>query len=153
MRIEGLGRQILPNFYTDYLGRETADYMVESGHTANALQAQAAKGYSHYLIEWNGAAVGYFSLHKEGDTMLLSRFYLLEEYRGRGLGQLAMDFIHREAEGLRAGKIELFVLRRNEAAVGLYTKNGFVIAGEVLTTLGNGAVLEDYHMQKYFDIQ
>ncbi len=183
--IEALARRIVPYFYAPFFDKATAEYLVESGHTAMALAAQAAKGYWHYLIgdggpramlgetsgdaggtsgdaggtsgeagetsgEAGGRAVGYFALGlREGDgRVLLSHFYLLREYRGRGLGQLAMEFIDGQVTAMGARRIELFVLRENTAAVGLYRKNGYVVAEEVLTRLGNGAVLEDYLMRK-----
>jgi len=146
--IEGLARRIVPDFYAPFFERATAEYLVESGHTAAALAAQAGKGDRHFLIEGDGRPVGYFSLAVEEERILLSHFYVLREFRGRGLGQLAMDFIHREVTTMGGRRIELFVLRENSAAVGLYRKNGFVVAEEVLTRLGNGAVLEDFLMRK-----
>lgn len=146
--IEGLARRIVPDFYAPFFERATAEYLVESGHTAAALTAQAARGYRHFLIEGEGRPVGYFSLAMEGERILLSHFYMLRAYRGRGLGQLAMDFIHREVTAMGGHRIELFVLRENSAAMGLYRKNGYVVAEEVLTRLGNGAVLEDFLMRK-----
>ena len=189
--IEALARQIVPDFYAPFFDKATAEYLVESGHTAAALAAQVAKGYRHYLIdagetsgeagetsgeagetsgeagetsgeagetlseagetsgEAGGRAVGYFALgSRKDDGVLLSHFYILREYRGRGLGQLAMEFIDRQVTAMGARRIELFVLRENTAAVGLYRKNGYVVAEEVLTRLGNGAVLEDYLMRK-----
>lgn len=150
--IEGLARRIVPDFYAPFFERATAEYLVESGHTAAALAAQAGKGDRHFLIEGDGRPVGYFSLAPDDPAgqgrILLSHFYVLREFRGRGLGQLAMDFIHREVTTMGGRRIELFVLRENSAAVGLYRKNGFVVAEEVLTRLGNGAVLEDFLMRK-----
>jgi diamine N-acetyltransferase len=146
--MEGLARRIVPDFYVQFFAAETAGYLVETGHTVEALEAQAGRGSRHFLIDWNGEAVGYFSLSNKGATMLLSHFYLLPEYRGRGLGKMAMEFIEGEARASGAADIELFVLRENKGAVGLYTRSGFVVAAEVLTRLGEGAVLEDYVMRK-----
>ena len=149
--IEGLAWRIIPAFYAKYFAVETAGWLVESGHTIEALEVQAGRGSRHFLIDWGGEAVGYFSLSVEGTGMLLSHFYLLPEYRGRGMGKMVMEFI--EEVGRESGMryIELFVLRENKAAVGLYTRSGFVVKEEVLTRLGNGAVLEDYIMRKCVD--
>ena len=146
--IEALARRTVPDFYASFFERATAEYLVENGHTAAALAVQMGKGARHFLIEAEGLPVGYFSLAPEEGGVLLSHFYVLSDYRGRGLGKLAMAFIDREVTAMGARKIELFVLRENIAAVGLYRKNGYVVAGEVLTRLGNGAVLEDYLMRK-----
>jgi GNAT superfamily N-acetyltransferase len=149
--MEGLARRIVPDFYGAFFAVETAEYLVESGHTAVALAAQVGRGSRHFLIECDGEAVGYFSLSVEETTMLLSHFYVLSAWRGKGLGKMAMAFI--EAEGRRLGisRIELFVLRENFGAVEVYARSGFAVAEEVLTRLGNGAVLEDYVMRKVID--
>jgi ribosomal protein S18 acetylase RimI-like enzyme len=181
--IEDLARRIVPDFYAPFFERATAEYLVESGHTAAALAAQKERGYRHYLIEaagfggarghasdgglggagghasdgphsgagGEGRTVGYFSLAPYENGVLLSHFYVLPECRGKGLGQLAMEFIDQQVAAMGARRIELFVLRENVAAVGLYRKNGFAVAEEVLTQLGNGAVLEDYLMRKDID--
>ena len=149
--IEGVARKIVPAFYGAYFAVETAEYLVESGHTAGALAAQAQRGSRHFLIVCEGEAVGYFSLSVDGTTMLLSHFYVLSTWRGKGLGKMAMAFIESTARGWGVSRIELFVLRKNVGAVGVYVRSGFVVAEEVLTRLGNGVVLEDYVMRKVVD--
>lgn len=161
--IEDLAWRIVPDFYASLFERAAAQYLVESGHTAGAVAAQAAVGCKFFLIGdadagRNGDAadlaadaglpVGYFSLAPEGDVVVLGHFYLLPECRGRGLGQVAMEFVDRQVRAMGARRIELLVLRKNIAAVGLYRKNGYAVAEEVLTTLGNGSVFEDYLMRK-----
>ena len=146
--IEGLARRIVPDFYGAFFSIETAEYLIESGHTAGALAAQAERGSRHFIIDCDGEAVGYFSLSVEGTTMLLSHFYVLAEWRGKGLGKMAMAFVESAAKGWGVSRIELFVLRENLGAVGVYARSGFAVAEEVLTRLGNGAVLEDYLMCK-----
>jgi len=152
--MEALGRRIVPDFYAQYLPPECGDYLVRASHTIEAFESQVGEGYRHYLVEIDDTIVGYFALHEEEDrTMVLTQFYLLKEWRGRGLGQRVMDFIHREAAELRVKKIELLVFRKNEGAVGLYRKNGYIVAAEVLTPMGSGHAVEDYIMQKRFDRQ
>jgi GNAT superfamily N-acetyltransferase len=149
--IEELARRIVPAFYVEFFEVRTAEYLVESGHTAGALAAQAGLGARHFLIGFHGEGVGYFSLSVDGATMLLSHFYLLPEWRGKGLGKGAMAFIEEAGRELGVSMIELFVLRANQGAVGMYTRSGFVVADEVMTRLGNGAVLEDFLMRKCID--
>ena|SRR5579872_1176197 len=146
--IEVLARRIVPDFYATYFDIAAAEWLVDNGHTVPVLEAQAKKGYRHYLIESEGKFVGYFALLAEGGMLKLSHFYVLEEFRGHGFGQLAMDFIVGEAVAAKARCVELLVLRRNKATVAFYRKNGFFPVAEVLTRLGNGAVLEDYLMRK-----
>ena len=151
--MEALGRRIVPDFYAQYLPPGCGDWLFEASHTVSAFEAQVGEGYRHYFVEIDGQAVGYFALHEEDHTMVLTQFYLLAEFRGRGIGQRVMDFVHHEAVELRVKKIELLVFRWNEAAVGLYRKNGFLVAAEVLTPMGMGHTVEDYVMEKRFDKQ
>ena len=151
--MEALGRQIVPDFYSQYLPPECGDYLVQVSHTIGAFEAQVGEGYRHYMVELDGRVIGYFGLHEEDRTMVLTQFYLLKEFRGKGVGQRVMDFIHREAAELRVTTIKLLVLRKNEGAVGLYKKNGYLVAAEVMTPMGGGYAVEDYVMQKRFDRQ
>ncbi|HEY4108322.1 GNAT family N-acetyltransferase [Puia sp.] len=151
--MEALGRRIVPDFYAQYLPPECADYLVRLSHTVEAFESQVAEGYRHYMVEIGEEPVGYFGLHEEDHTMVLTQFYLLQEWRGKGIGQRVMDFIHREADDLRVKRIELLVLRKNTVALALYRKNGYSVAAEVLTPVDTGHTLEDYVMQKSFDRQ
>jgi GNAT superfamily N-acetyltransferase len=147
--MEALGRVIVPEVYVPYFPREWADYLVESSHTAIALAAQATQGYRHYRVEVDEVLAGYFALHERGDgIMVLSHLYLRPDFRGKGLGQQVMEFVHREAVELRVAGIELLVLRKNIGVVNFYQRNGYAIAKEVLTPIGPGAELEDYLMRK-----
>jgi ribosomal protein S18 acetylase RimI-like enzyme len=147
--MEALARVILPEVYVRYFPREWADYLLESTHTAIALEAQAAAGYRHYRVGVEELLAGYFAVHERSDgTMELSHLYLRPDHRGKGLGQRVLDFVDREAVELKVAGIELLVLRKNIGAVNFYQRNGYVIAKEVLTTIGPGAELEDYLMWK-----
>jgi diamine N-acetyltransferase len=150
--MEAVGRQIVPAFYDEYFPPEVGAHLLR-GHTIEAFEAQVGEGYRHYMIEVEGVLVGYFALHEEDHTMVLTQFYLLKEARGRGIGQKVMEFIDRQAEELRVDGIELLVFRKNAGAVGLYRKNGFLVAEELLTPMGFGQTIEDYLMRKSFDRQ
>ena len=147
--MENFGRAVLPEVYAPYFPREWADYLVESGHTVRALEAQVAEGYRHYRVEVDGALAGYFALHEREDGVLvLTHLYLRSDRRGQGLGQRVMDFVLEEAVGVGAPAIELVVLRANTGAVRFYRRNGYEIEKEILTLIGPGAELEDYVMRR-----
>ena len=147
--MEAFGREVLPEVYAPYFPREWADYLVESGHTAGALEAQAAVGYRHYRVEVDGVLAGYFALHEREDgVMVLTHLYLRSDRRGQGLGQRVMDFVLQEAVAVGVPAIELVVLRANTAAVSFYRRHGYEIVREILTLIGPGAELEDYLMRK-----
>ena len=140
--IEALARRIVPEFYGQLIPPSCCAYLLQ-GYTSAAMEAQVLQGYRHYLVEVERKPVGCFALHEEERTMVLTQFYLLQEFRRRGLGQAVMDFVHEQAAELRADRIELLVLRKNDGAVGLYRKNGYFIAAEVLTPMGEAMTVED----------
>jgi ribosomal protein S18 acetylase RimI-like enzyme len=147
--MEAFGREVLPEVYAPHFPREWADYLVESGHTVSALEAQAATGYRHYRVEVDRVLAGYFALHEQEDgVMVLTHLYLRSDVRGQGLGQRVMDFVLGEAVSTGVPAIELVVLRANFAAVRFYRRHGYVIIREILTPIGPGAELEDYVMRR-----
>ena len=151
--MEALGRRIVPDFYAQYLPPECGAWLLEVSHTVEAFDRQVGEGYRHYMVESEGGIIGYFALHEEGHTMVLTQFYLLAEWRGRGIGQRVMKFVDEQAAELRVREVEVLVFRKNEVAVGLYRKNGFRVTAEVLTPMGAGFSVEDYVMRKSFDRQ
>lgn len=147
--MEAFGREVLPEVYAPYFPRQWAEYLVESGHTVTALEAQVGEGYRHYRVEVDGELAGYFALHARADgVMILTHLYVRSAHRGKGVGQKVMSWVAREAKTLGVPAIELLVLRKNKGAVGFYERNGYAVAQEVLTPIGPGAELEDYVMRK-----
>ena len=147
--MEDFGREVLPEVYAPYIPRHWADFLVESGHTVSALEAQVAEGYRHYRVEINGELAGYFALHaREDGVMILTHLYVRSVHRSKGVGQKVMSWVDREAKTLGVPAIELVVLRKNTGAVNFYERNGYGVAREVLTPIGPDAELEDYVMRK-----
>lgn len=82
---------------------------------------------SYTRICMNGKTVGYFRLIPDGAQTELDDFYVLEEYRNRGIGTMVL----RQCIAMSEGPVYLYVFRKNARAIKLYTAMGFVIAEEV----------------------
>ncbi len=63
------------------------------------------------------------------DDLEVKRIYLLERYRGSGLGRRLMSEAIGEARRRGARRLLLGVYGRNETAIGFYERLGFVHAG------------------------
>jgi len=81
-------------------------------------------------------------------TFKLHKLYLHPHWQGRGLGSLLLQHCEREAGGLGARRLVLSVNKRNARAIQAYQRNGFAIAGAVVTDIGGGFVMDDYIMAK-----
>ena len=93
-----------------------------------------------WLLLSGGAVVGYaaltfcFSFEFGGKTAFLDELYLVPEYRGRGLGKQAVEFVCRQAgkEAVRA--VHLEVELHNGPGRRLYGRAGFQEHNRILMT-------------------
>lgn len=76
----------------------------------------------------DGSLAGWFCLDK--DTGELDDFYILPEFRGKGVGT---QVLHR-CIGLSQKPVWLYVFRKNIRAIALYQRMGFTIREKVGTT-------------------
>ena len=79
----------------------------------------------------------------------LYRFGIAVEYRGKGLGKLALERIGELSRGLGARYLRLYVAYENEPALALYQKAGFArLPGEFGEFLLDGTRLFEYAFEK-----
>jgi ribosomal protein S18 acetylase RimI-like enzyme len=84
-----------------------------------------------FLIFWENEAAGYavltfgYSLEFQGRDAFIDELYLCDEYRGRGIGKRALEFLTRVCadNGVRA--LHLEVERSNTRAQSVYRGFGF----------------------------
>jgi diamine N-acetyltransferase len=87
-------------------------------------------GYA-WLIYYKGKAVGYivltfgFSLEYNGRDAFLDEIFITEEYRNRGIGKKAMEFIDEMCLKYGVNAILLKVKKKNVPARKLYKKFNF----------------------------
>ena len=93
-----------------------------------------------WIIEIDSKSVGYiiltfgYSIEYKGRDAFIDELYIEEEFRGRGIGKAAMNFIVKEARNLGIHAVHLEVERDNAAAKKLYEKNDFKDNGRTLMT-------------------
>lgn len=80
----------------------------------------------------------------QGEKLFLSKLYLSDEFRGRGVGQLALGKVAAIARDRGAKSVYLTVNRGNLRAVRAYEKFGFVRTEEQVSDIGNGFVMDDF---------
>lgn len=90
------------------------------------------KGKDLYVAAFmNGEMAAYGMLRgwDDGYEIPSLGIYICERFRGRGFGQWFMGELHRLAAERGAEKVRLTVLKKNEKAVSLYRKMGYVMDG------------------------
>ena len=103
--------------------------------------ANAGVSYGYVLRGPDGRAAAFCTIWVVVDEVHINNLAVDPAWRGRGLGQSLLEFILRLWSDLGAGRATLEVRRSNEAAINLYAKLGFTVAGirrEVLHPTGRG---------------
>ena len=139
--------------YKPILGIEQINYMLDMFQAPNVIMEDIeTKGYQYYLILDDNEAIGYiaFKFEPEKRTVLLSKIYVLQNYRGRGFGALAIEFIKSLALSKGCESIWLTVNKHNPRSIAAYDALGFRTIKSIVTDIGNGFVMDDYLMRKEF---
>lgn len=147
--IQSLARTSWKKAYAEILSSEQLEYMLETMYSeAELLRQINLPDYFYYLIQIDKKSVGFlgFEQHYEPDTTKLHRLYLLEEWKGKGLGKLAIDFLKKESRDAGNRRIILNVNKDNLARK-MYEKQGFKVFDEGVFDIGNGYVMDDYLME------
>lgn len=143
-----LTSEIWHEYWTCILSDEQIDYMVDKFQSETAITNQINnENYTYFYIMYNFEKAGYIGLSKKDDYLFLSKLYLKKDYRHKGIGKEAFDFI--KQFGIRNGynKIRLTVNKYNKNTIDAYNKWGFKTIESVVTDIGDGFVMDDYIME------
>jgi len=91
--------------------------------------ANAGVSYGYVLRGPDGRASAFCTLWVVVDEVHINNLAVDPAWRGHGLGQALLEFILRLWSDLGAERATLEVRRSNEAAMSLYAKLGFTVAG------------------------
>jgi len=132
------------------LSKEQLDYMLELFFTPGFIEKQiSGEGYDYRFVLQNGIPVGFFGVcpRLEGNSLFLSKIYLLQEYRGKGLFEAAMDRIVLLARRENLPAIRLHVNKNNHRAIKAYIRFGFQITESDVFDIGRGYVMDDHVLE------
>lgn len=149
-----LTSEIWHEYWTCILSDEQIDYMVDKFQSENAITNQINnENYTYFYIMYDNQKTGYIGLSNKHDYLFLSKLYLKKDYRHKGLGKKAFDFIKQFAENNGYNKIQLTVNKYNENTINAYNKWGFKTIDSVVTDIGNGFVMDDFIMEYVIEEQ
>lgn len=149
IQIEELANIIWHEHYTPIIGAEQVTYMLDKFQSVAGMSDQIEMGYQYFLILQEKAHVGYLSFVKRDDELFLSKIYILEQFRGQGIGRKAFVFIETKAKENSCKKIGLTVNKYNSNSIKAYERAGFDNVGAIVQDIGNNFVMDDYIMEKF----
>lgn len=147
--VADLAAIIWKEYYTPIIGEEQVSYMVPRFQSLEAIKGQIERdNYTYYLLSHEGSMAGYIGIQDQGDKLFLSKLYIEETYRNKGLGKEAFRLVEKLGREKGCSKIWLTVNRNNQSSIDIYLKKGFLKVREEKADIGNGFVMDDYIMEK-----
>lgn len=146
--IEMLADSIWKTHYPGIISVAQIDYMLAKFNSVDAIISQIAEGVDFYIMTFESVPVGYMAIKMESDYLFLSKLYVLKDYRGKGIGKLAIQFIINEATTSQLNSIQLKVNKYNTNSILAYEKLGFKKGNPIITEIGQGFIMDDYEMIK-----
>ena len=92
-------------------------------HDKKNLSMIELDDFSVYFILSDGKTAGYLILQHK-NPLYVQSLYLLEDFRGKGIGRKVFEFIRKTAKENRTEKIYLGCYPENTKALGFYEKMG-----------------------------
>lgn len=147
-RLADLAHEIWWQHFPPIIGEAQVKYMVDKFQSNEAIIHQLRNGYEYFLAELDGTAVGYTGLVPDKGKLMLSKLYVKDSTRGKGVGQALLDFIEAKCRAEGMDRIWLTVNRGNTGPINWYKNRGFIIVKEVDLDIGSGFIMDDYVMEK-----
>jgi len=143
-----LASTIWNEYYVPIIGQKQVNYMINAFQSAEAIEKQIkSDNLEYYLMYHLAEPAGYISIKLLGTDLFLSKFYIIKEKRGTGLGKTGLNFIKNRAKELGVNAITLTVNKNNTNSIKAYDKMGFKNTGSVVADIGAGFVMDDYTMR------
>lgn len=146
--IASLAKIIWNQHYVSIIGEDQVNFMLNKYQTPKAINSQIkTEGYEYFIIRAEGMPVGYIGIIHRHSELFLSKFYILDAERGKGIGHEGLNFLIAKCKAYGSDFITLTVNKNNLDAITAYEKMGFERYGEVVSDIGSGYVMDDYLMR------
>lgn len=149
--IADLAKIIWTEHYTPIIGEKQVTYMLNKFQSVSSIEHQIESNVKYYLLINRDTPVGYFSYNLKNDSLFLSKLYVLNAARGKGIGKSALSFLGIQAKELGLKKIQLTVNKYNTNSISAYQKMGFVNIKAIVQDIGDGYVMDDFVLEKIID--
>jgi len=150
--IRHMAYETWPQTYGDILSKDQLVYMLELIYNENTLKEQMGQGVEFILVYDGVHPAGFasFSMIQPG-IYKLHKIYVLPSQQGKGTGRYIIDQLVKAMKQKGATTLQLNVNRHNNAKL-FYEKLGFVVTREEDVDIGNGYFMNDYVMEKKFEV-
>lgn len=149
--IRQLAYYIWPRVYPGIISDSQIRYMLERFYDLGVMwDEMQRRGVFFALIEVDGKPAGYLSFEplRTEKAAFLHKLYVLPDFHGIGAGALALQWVEQVAARIGLRYLKLRVNKHNDLAIRAYLRQGFQFAGDEVSEIGGGFVMDDYWMEK-----
>ena len=144
-----LAKSIWTECYSEILSMRQIEYMTDKFLSPDAISSQIEnEGYEYYFIEYDNDIAGFTAIRREETSLFLSKLYVKNEYRKKGLASFVVNYLEERCEQDGLSYIWLTVNVNNHTAINAYKRKGFVIFKNECTDIGGGYYMDDHFMKK-----
>lgn len=158
-RLQALAEEAYRQTFGPYNTEENMDQYIRDNLSLQRLEKELACSDSAFVfaLDEDGRPAGYLKLNhapvqtelKDPASLEIERIYALQQYQGKGVGPLLMQYAIRQAVQEQKAYLWLGVWEKNPRAIRFYEKHGFYRFGQHVFQLGEDRQL-DYLMRKDF---
>ena len=138
---------------SDFMLFESGERKLSVDHLRKRIESFGDDFSTIFVSEDGGTLTGYLMVNAGGANRNKHSAYLVigisEKYRGQGIGKALFESLDEWAKTCPLHRLELTVVKTNDAGVALYEKAGFQIEGVKKDSLFiNGEYVDEYYMAK-----
>lgn len=150
--IRDLTFRVWPQTYRGLLSDAQIDYMLNMMYSESSLEKQMNEGAQFIIVYDDKEPVGFASYQEIAPkTYKLHKIYILGSQQGKGTGKFVMEEIIDRIKKAGANSLQLQVNRNNKAK-SFYENLGFVEIDKIKLDIGGGYFMDDYIMEKRFEV-
>jgi len=143
--VETIWREVFPPIIEE----AQIEYMLQNYQSQDNIWGEINNGVQYYFItEENTRYVGYLAFELREECLFISKIYLIQTARGKGLSSEIFDWLEETALNHGKDRLQLRVNRSNTRAIEVYLHKGFVITHSGISDIGGGFVMDDYYFEK-----
>ena len=125
--LEALARDIWEQHYTPIIGKSQVAYMLEKYQSQSAIERDIKDGCVYYIALFDDVPCGYSAVARGAGGLFLSRMYVKQGYRRKGIARAMLDMIDAYARKNKLKRVWLTCNRYNTTSIESYMKLGFTI--------------------------
>jgi ribosomal protein S18 acetylase RimI-like enzyme len=148
--IAALAEVIWRAHYPGIISPAQIDYMLARMYDLAVLRDELASGVNFQRALVNSALRGFASFERGArpGEFKLHKLYVHPDWQHRGVGRALLAAVEQQVSRAGGTHLKLNVNKRNERAIAMYRRRGFMIHESVVVDIGGNFVMDDYVMVK-----